>query len=141
MKTIFTIFLSVFLAKGCTGQNGDIEQATVVYEAMSRGFFKSVIIENKKVYTIDEREGKRQEVLLSDNEWNELVASFKDIKLDEMKSMKAPTDKRTYDGAMQANITITVKGETYTTSGFDHEYPPKGIEKFINKLVSVTFVE
>jgi hypothetical protein len=141
MKTIFTIFLSVFLAKGCAGQNGDIEQATVVYEAMSRGFFKSVVIENKKVYIINQREGERQEVLLSDNEWKELVAAFKEIKLDEMKSMKAPTDKRTYDGAMQANITITLKGEIYTTPGFDHQYPPKRVEKFINKLVSLTFVE
>lgn len=141
MKTIFTIFLSVFLAKGCTGQNGDIEQATVVYEAMSRGFFKSVVIENKKVYIINQREGERHEVSLSDNEWKELVASFIEIKLDEMELMKAPTDKRTYDGALHANITITVKGETYTTPGFDHQYPPKGIEKFINQLVALTFVE
>lgn len=141
MKTIFTIFLSVFLAKGCAGQYGDIEQAVVVYEAMSRGFFKSVVIENKKVYIINQREGERNEVSLSENEWNELVNAFKVIKLDEMELMKAPTDKRTYDGALHANITITVNGETYTTPGFDHQFPPKGIEKFINKLVALTFVE
>ena len=141
MKTIFTIFLSVFLAKGCTGQNGDIEQATVVYEAFSRGFFKSVIIENKKMYTINEREGERQEVTLSEKEWEELADAFKEIKLDQMAQMKAPTDKRTYDGALHANVTITLNGETFTTPGFDHQFPPKGIEKFINKLVSLTFVE
>lgn len=141
MKTIFTIFLSVFLAKGCSGQNGNIEQASVVYEAMSRGFFKSIIIENKKVYTVNERDGKRQEVLLSDEEWKELVDTFKEIKLDEMEQMKAPTVKRTFDGALHANLTITLKDETYKTPGFDHQYPPKGIEKFINKLVSLTFVE
>ena len=76
-----------------------------------------------------------------DNEWKELVVAFKEIKLDEMKSMKAPTTKRTFDAALHANIAITVKGQTYTTPGFDHDYPPKGIEKFVNKLVSLTFVE
>jgi hypothetical protein len=141
MKTIFTIFISFFLAKGCSSQNGDIDQASVVYEAFSRGFFKSIIIQNKKVYTINERDGERQEVLLSDKEWKELVETFKDIKLDEMAKMKAPTDKRTYDGAMHANVTITINGKTYTTPGFDHQYPPKGIQKFINKIVSLTFVE
>ena len=141
MKTIFTIFLSVFLAKGCSGQNGAIEQASVVYEAFSRGFFKSVIIENNKVFTINERDGERQEVSLSDKEWKELADAFKEIKLDQMAQMKAPTDKRTYDGALHANVTITLNGETFTTPGFDHKFPPKGIEKFINKLVSLTFVE
>ena len=141
MKTIFTIFLSVFLAKGCAAQNGAIEQATVVYEAMSRGYFKSVIIENKKVYTINKRDGAREEVELTEKEWNELGNAFEEIKLDKMEQMKAPTEKRTYDGALQANVTITLKGETFTTPGFDHQFPPKGIEKFINKLVSLTFVE
>ena len=78
---------------------------------------------------------------ITEKEWKELVETFKDIKLDEMAKMKAPTDKRTYDGAMHANVTITINGKTYTTPGFDHQYPPKGIQKFINKIVSLTFVE
>ena len=40
-----------------------------------------------------------------------------------MGQMKAPTDKRTYDGALHANLMITLNAETYSTPGFDHQYP------------------
>ena len=70
-----------------------------------------------------------------------MVDAFKEINLEGMASLKAPTDKRLYDGAAHANISITLKGKTYTTEGFDHGYPPIEIENLINKLVFLTIKE
>jgi hypothetical protein len=139
MKTIFTIFLTLFLAKSCS--NEEFDNAIVDYEANSRGFYKKIKIEDKKLYVMNERKGKSTEVSLSKKEWNELVEAFKEINLEGMDNLKAPTDKRLYDGAAHANISITLKGKTYTTEGFDHGYPPIEIENLINKLIFLTIKE
>lgn len=139
MKTIFTIFLTLFLAKSCS--NEEFDNAIVDYEANSRGFYKKIKIEDKKLYVMNERKGEVTEVSLSKKEWNELVEAFKEINLEGMDNLKAPTDKRLYDGAAHANISITLKGKTYTTEGFDHGYPPIEIENLINKLIFLTIKE
>jgi hypothetical protein len=139
MKTIFTIFLTLFLAKSCS--NEEFDNAIVDYEANSRGFYKKIKIEDKKLYVMNERKGESTEVSLSKKEWNELVEAFKEINLEGMDNLKAPTDKRLYDGAAHANISITLKGKTYTTEGFDHGYPPIEIENLINKLIFLTIKE
>lgn len=139
MKTIFTIFLTLFLAKSCS--NEEFDNAIVDYEANSRGFYKKIKIEDKKLYVMNERKGEATEVSLSKKEWNELVEAFKEINLEGMNNLKAPTDKRLYDGAAHANISITLKGKTYTTEGFDHGYPPIEIENLINKLIFLTIKE
>jgi len=139
MKTIFTIFLTLFLAKSCS--NEEFDNAIVDYEANSRGFYKKIKIEDKKLYVMNERKGESTEVSLSKKEWNELVEAFKEINLEGMNNLKAPTDKRLYDGAAHANISITLKGKTYTTEGFDHGYPPIEIENLINKLIFLTIKE
>jgi len=139
MKTIFTIFLMLFLSKSCS--NEEFDNAIVDYEANSRGFYKKIKIEDKKLYVMNERKGESTEVSLSKKEWNELVEAFKEINLEGMDNLKAPTDKRLYDGAAHANISITLKGKTYTTEGFDHGYPPIEIENLINKLIFLTIKE
>lgn len=139
MKTIFTIFLTLILSKSCS--NDEFDAVIVNYEASTRGFYKSIKIEDKKLFVINERDGDSTEVSLSKKEWNELVEAFKEINLEGMATLKAPTEKRLYDGAPHANISITVKGKTYTTEGFDHGYPPIEIENLINKLIFLTIKE
>lgn len=140
MKTIFTIFLLFFLTKGCS-DSSDIDNAIIEYQAISRGFYKVIKIEEKKVTVINSRNEKPFELNLSKKDWKELVDAFREINLDNMKNLKAPTSKRLYDGAAHANITINLEGKTYTTNGFDHGYPPIEIENFINKLVLLTIKE
>jgi hypothetical protein len=58
------------------------------------------------------------------------------MKLDSLPKLKAPTEKRFYDGAAIANFKITFKDSTYETTSFDHGFPPKEIKKFVNKINS-----
>ena len=73
---------------------------------------------------------------ISNADWKELVESFKTIELDSLSKLKAPTEKRFYDGAAIANLKITYKDKTYETTSFDHGFPPKEINKFVNKINS-----
>ena len=73
---------------------------------------------------------------ISDADWNDLVSCFKKVKLDSLAKLKAPTEKRFYDGAAIANLKITYKDTTYESASFDHGFPPKEIKKFVNRITS-----
>lgn len=112
----------------------------VTYEAFSRGLFLRATFSNNQVMVFKDRNNaeKGTKVVLSTAQINELNTLLKSIDPKTMGTLKAPTDKRLYDGAAHASLTMVVKGETYATPGFDHGAPPAAIEKFVTKLVSYT---
>lgn len=161
MKTLAFIFLSLFMTKSCHNQKDKAETAqpttvkteeveTVIkentlqesdkieYEAFSRGFFKKIIFENNQVMVVSDRNNadKGKVIMLSKEDISVFSKLLKEINLDGLQTLKAPTDKRLYDGAAHANLTITSKGKIYVGPGFDHGFPPAAIEKIVNKLLS-----
>jgi hypothetical protein len=58
------------------------------------------------------------------------------LDLDLLSQLKAPTEKRLFDGAAIANLKITKQGKTFESQSFDHGYPPAEIEKVVNKMLS-----
>ena len=138
MKLLLVI-LTIFLGKGCdedTKQN--IEAAVIEYTANTRGFYRKVFIENKTVTVSKDREGKDNPPALkiSDADWKELIAGFQEVDLEGLPNLKAPTEKRFYDGAAIAELKITYKGKTYQSASFDHGNPPKEIKILVTKINS-----
>ncbi|MBE8725018.1 hypothetical protein C4F50_08675 [Flavobacterium sp. KB82] len=107
----------------------------IEYSAHSRGYFKSIVVENKSVSVTKERNAATVKSTIDDAKWNEITTAFSKINLESLSSLKAPTDKRAYDGAAIGNLKITKDGKTYETAGFDNGFPPKEIEKLVNLLV------
>ena len=68
MKLLLTIFLSVFFAKGCS-EYKDLENVKIVYDANTRGYHKTVTIENKTFFVTNARNVKAHEIKLTDEEW------------------------------------------------------------------------
>jgi hypothetical protein len=140
MKAIALIFLTLFLGKGGCSKDtqNDIKEATIEYEANTRGFYQKIMIHDQKYKISKDRNGRDnpQEITISDKDWKELVSFFKDINLDTIPKLKSPTEKRFYDGAAIANLKVVYKGKTYETNGFDHGIPPSEIEKLVNKINS-----
>ena len=133
------MFLSLFLGKGCSDhQQQDIDTAVIEYVANSRGFYQKITVEKQTVTVSSDRSGKEKTVptKISDDDWNDLVNCFKKVELDSLPKLKAPTEKRFYDGAAIANLKITHKDTVYETSSFDHGFPPKEIKKFVNRITS-----
>ena len=75
---------------------------------------------------------------ISDADWKQLVGFFNEVNLDELPNLKAPTEKRFYDGAAIAGLKIMHKDKTYASTNFDHGFPPAQIKKLVDKIISLT---
>ena len=137
MKLLSILFLSLLLGKGgCDSQDQkDMSSAVVVYTATSRGFHREITVQDKQLSLITKRDSKEaQNSKISEKDWNELVSAFQNLKLDEISALKAPTEKRFYDGAAIAMLKITYNDKVYETTAFDHGFPPSEIETLVNKI-------
>ena len=139
MKILSILFLTLFLGNGCDSAKAqDMENAIIEYTANTRGFYQKITVKNQMVTISKDRDGadKAKSVKLSDGEWKEVVACFKELALDDLSKLKAPTEKRFHDGAAIGTLKISYKDKTYETIGFDHGFPPKEIKKLVTKINS-----
>ena len=136
MRILSLLLVTLFIASGCCSQKKlDMTSTQIEYSAMSRGYYKSIVVEDKTVSVIKERNAEAVKSNIDDAKWNEIVAAYSKVNLESLSSLKAPTDKRTYDGAAIGNLKIVKDGKTYETPGFDNGFPPKEIDKLVNLLV------
>jgi len=129
--------MTIFLSKSCEGQTkNDSKLAVIEYTASTRGFYQKITVENQTVAVSSDRSGTEKPVVtkISDKDWKELIGSFETINLDNLATLKAPTEKRFHDGAAIANLKVTYKDKIYQTVSFDHGYPPESIKKLVNKI-------
>lgn len=143
MKSLFSVFLVIFLSKGCS-QEQDLSDVKIVYGANSRGFHRTIEIEKNSFSVINKRDTKPVLVELTDEQWNEIGKLYSKIDLKTFNDLEGPTMERAYDGKPHADMTIVVKDKTYTTKGFDHTIPPAKIKEFvdyINKLADDSVVK
>lgn len=136
MRILSLLLLTVFIATGCCSQKKtDMTSTQIEYSAHSRGYYKTIVAQNKSILFTAQRNAEPVKINIDDAKWNEIVAAYSKVNLENLSSLKAPTDKRTYDGAAIGNLKITKDGKTYETPGFDNGFPPKEIEKLVNLLV------
>jgi hypothetical protein len=137
MKIITLLFLTLILGKNCQSQNNmDLGTAKIEYTANSRGLYNNTVVENKTVSVTKTRDGKPVSNSLTDVQWNTLISEFQKVNLEEISSLKAPTQKRFHDGAAMANLKITYNGKTYESQTFDNGYPPEKIKNLVNTILS-----
>jgi hypothetical protein len=139
MKLFTILLLSVFLGKSCSSQTkNDLKTAILEYTANTRGFYQKISVKDQMLTVSKDRSGKDEPVAtkISDADWKELVGYFETINLDGLLSLKAPTEKRFYDGAAIANLKVIYKDKSYETNAFDHGYPPAEIKKIVDKINS-----
>ena len=139
MKLFTVLLLSVLLGKSCSSQTkNDLKNAILEYTANTRGFYQKISVKDQMVTVSKDRSGKDEPVAIkiSDADWKEFVGYFETINLDGLSSLKAPTEKRFYDGAAIANLKVIYKDKTYETAAFDHGYPPAEIKKIVDKINS-----
>src|SRR6218665_190629 len=140
MKIISIIFLTLFLGKGCDNeQKQDIQSAVIEYSALTRGFYQKIVIQNQSVTVFNDRksEDKSTTTKISDADWQYLITEFQDIDLDDLENLKAPSEKRYYDGAAIGTLIVTYKDKTYNSASFDHGTPPVEIARLVTKLTSL----
>jgi len=139
MKIISLLLLVICIGTGCSSQKkADMTSTEIEYLAVSRGLYKTVVVKNQTVSITNTRGGEAVESKIDTAKWNKIVSEFEKINLDSIPNLKAPTEKRFYDGAAIGNLKITQNQKTYETKGFDNGFPPKEIEKLVNLLTDFT---
>lgn len=136
MRILSLLLLTIFIGTSCSSQkNADMTKTQLEYTAFSRGIYKKIIVQNKTATVTNGRNAEAVEIKIDEAEWKQIAAEFSKINLENIPNLKAPTEKRFYDGAAIGNLKVTQNQKTYETKGFDNGFPPKEIEKLVNLLV------
>jgi PBP1b-binding outer membrane lipoprotein LpoB len=137
MKKGIVLLLSILVFAGCSGQKKATDSTIKIeYKAYSRGFYQVVTIENQMVFITKTRDEKPVAFKIPIADWKSLNMAIQELDLESLSQLKAPTEKRLFDGAAIANLKITKQGKTYESQSFDHGYPPAETEKIVNKILS-----
>jgi len=139
MKILSLLLLTIFIGTSCSSQKtADMTSTQIEYSAMSRGLYKKIMVQNKTVSIINGKNTEAVESKISDAKWKQIAAEFSKVNLETIPTLKAPSEKRFYDGAAIANLKVVQNQKTYETKGFDNGNPPKEIEKLVNLLLDFT---
>ncbi|MFT7351478.1 MAG: hypothetical protein ACI9XR_001228 [Flavobacterium sp.] len=144
MKKTAILVTIAFILLACNGQKNastsseknSSEEFQLVYTANVRGFFQEIKIEDHNVYINNDRNGinNQNPVKIADKDWQYITDLVLKVNLDGLAELKAPTEKRFYDGAAIAHLSITKNDKTYQSSDFDNGIPPKEIEGLVKKI-------
>ncbi|HEY0090886.1 MAG TPA: hypothetical protein VGB43_00240 [Flavobacterium sp.] len=139
MKILSILLITLLFGKGCDEETAkDVETAVIEYTANTRGFYQKINVQNQMYSVSTDRDGKDSPVKtkISDADWKMIMDAFQKVNLENLANLKAPTEKRFYDGAAIAGLKVTFKGKTYQTTDFDHGFPPAEIATLVNKVAS-----
>lgn len=155
MKKITLLLTITFAIISCNCQKNTIAQSNINSDAISinqnhqmpiieyiantRGYYQKIIIQDQKIAisTVRDQEKMPEATSISETDWKFLLAEFQKINLNGLVDLKAPTEKRFYDGAAMANLKISYQDKEYTSATFDNGFPPAEIEVFVNKITSL----
>lgn len=121
-----------------TKNTSEQEGLSFIYEASSRGSMKYISISKNTINLSNDRTLQRMESYsLASEDWMSLKSMADNINLKSLGDLKAPTDKRLYDGAPHAMLTIIYGNVKHKTSTFDDGFPPAEIEALVNKMLAL----
>ena len=155
MKLLFSLLALILINKECENKNSSSEsnkteivnsdksndqqkEYTIEYSAISRGIFKEITINNSSITVKKDRNTNPVTKKCSNEIWSKLTHILDEVDLKMLPELEAPTQKRLYDGAAHATLKVIVDGETYTTSSFDHGFPPEEIKDLCDKLIEIS---
>ena len=138
MKKMLILFVTLIVGQTVISQE-KLTDLKLEYQAISRGSFEKMTLTKDVMFYSDDR-GKKTTatVNLSEKQWDKVNRLVNQIKLKELPYLKAPSDKRKYDGAAHGQLKITFKDRVYESSGFDHGNPPLEIKNLVNYIISLS---
>ncbi|MEM1002747.1 MAG: hypothetical protein AAGH46_08865 [Bacteroidota bacterium] len=108
----------------------------ISYKRQSRQGNSLITFSPKKIVIYSSTK-KSESLNIPKKEWDSIQYLVSKIAISQLLDLKAPTDKRLYDGAASATLTIVKDKKSWVSSPFDDGYPPTEISKLIYKLLSL----
>ena len=71
--------------------------------------------------------------------WESLVVAVRDIEIEDLENMEAPSNRRSTDASLYASLKIKFNGEWYMSKSFDDNKPPEPLRQLISLLNSARY--
>ncbi len=138
MKVILILVNLIIFNKGCMVSKINEDAISFEYSAMSRGQFLEIKVTKKTISIQKNRSDVAILKPIEEKQWKALINATKFITIENIPTLKAPSEKRFFDGAAIGNLTVIYEGTIYKTERFDHGNPPKEIAKLIKEMLSIS---
>ncbi|MFH6767598.1 META domain-containing protein [Gaetbulibacter aquiaggeris] len=119
-------------------KNPQVMPVMFEYSTTSRGVYKSISINKKQVSVVNKRDDDPVIKVCSAPEWEQLINAIKTVDVKNISNLKAPSDRRFFDGALIAKLIIYSDDKKYESASFDHGNPPKEIETIVKEILSIS---
>ena len=138
MKKLVIIFLVLIVGQSMVSQE-KINEFAFEYEAVTRGFYQKIKVNKETlVFSEDRTVKKSSTVKLNNKQWNKILELVDEIKLKNLSSLKAPSEKRKFDGAAHSKLKVLYKDDLYQSSSFDHGNPPREIKGLVEYIIELS---
>lgn len=136
MKFIFLLLFPFLIVETCsenTEQNKDISFA---YETITRGARANYIMNMEEIKVVKTGSDEvKNSAKMTVKDWNSLLEKMKEVDVPNISKLVPPSDKRTYDGAAHAILTIKMGEKVYKSNSFDHGNPPSEIKSLVKAIL------
>lgn len=141
MKNLLIILLITISLDTCSQETLQSENIVITYEAASRGGYTFVSINSDSLVKQTSRVPESKSATKTGQKnWNKLMGHLQKLSVENLSSLQPPSEKRLYDGAAHATLTIVKNGTAYATQSFDHDQPPKEIEALVKAILTMAKV-
>lgn len=138
MKYLLIILLGIFIDNGCSQSKINQDSISLEYTTQSRGSYQQIIINKKRVSVENKRDSDPINKPCTEDDWSKLMKALKTVDVENIPNLKAPSEKRFFDGAAIANLKIIYNGNTYKTPSFDHGNPHEDITNLVKEILSLS---
>ncbi len=126
----------MLMAETCSQNKDQNKDISFTYEMITRGSRAHYTLNKEEIKVIKNMgsEIKAAEKMTS-KEWESLMEKMKDVDVPKIHQLKPPSDKRIFDGAAHAILTIKVGDEVYKSNSFDHGNPPSALKPLVKAIL------
>ncbi|MCH2033923.1 MAG: hypothetical protein MK202_10420 [Tenacibaculum sp.] len=132
MKYLLSLVI-LLTSLSCVSQKNNTSSDSIqeiVFNAQTRGSLENITISDKTVFYKTYNTSKTFGI--DSNQKKQLIDLIKKIDLQNISNLKAPSNKRAFDGALHATLSIKTESNNYISSQFDDDNPPKELKVLID---------
>ena len=124
------------MAETCSQNNNQDEDISFTYETITRGSRINYTLTKEEIKVVKNlgTETKASQEMTA-KEWSGLMDKLKEIDVPNINKLVPPSDKRTFDGAAHAILSINVGDKKYKSNSFDHGNPPAALKPLVKAIL------
>jgi hypothetical protein len=124
------------MAETCSQNNEQNNEISFIYETMTRGSRANYTLTQEDIKVVRNMGGEtKASEKMKPKDWDNLIEKMKEIDVPNISKLKPPSDKRTFDGAAHAVLTIKKGDEVYRSNSFDHGNPPSELKSLVKAIL------